>query len=77
ARIAQSFTGCADAYVGSTITGWASVDPESSPGEAPAGELCRLVASQLGVNDGSLEAPGVPNSLEPALSMADNSTGAL
>jgi hypothetical protein len=35
------------------------------------------VASQLGVNDGSLDAQSVPNSLEPALPMADNSTGAL
>lgn len=77
ARIAQSLTGCADAYVGSVITGWASVDPESSPGDAPGAELCRLVASQLGVNDGSLEGQSVPKSLEPTLPMADNSTGAL
>ena len=77
ARIAQSFTGCADAYVGSVITGWAAVDPESAPGDAPGPELCRLVASQLGVNDGSLEGPSVPKSLETGLSMADNLTGAL
>jgi flagellar biosynthesis protein FlhG len=77
ARIAQSLTGCADAYVGSVITGWASVDPEGSPGDAPGADLCRLVASQMGVNDGSLEGESVPNSREPALPMADNSTGAL
>ncbi|MEN9418679.1 MAG: hypothetical protein RI988_2299 [Pseudomonadota bacterium] len=74
-RIAHSLSGCADTYVGSVITGWAPVDPESFPGDPPGPQLCRLVAAQLGVNEGTLEPRTVRNSLERGLGMPENPTG--
>jgi hypothetical protein len=77
AQIAASLSGCADAYVGSVITGWASIDPDSSPGDPPGDDLCRLVAGQLGANVGEENAPSVPKSLARGPSLSQNPTGAL
>ena len=47
ARIAAQLSGCADAYFGAVLHGWARVDPASGAGDATADDLRRLVRAQL------------------------------
>lgn len=76
-HIAQSLTSCAEAYVGATVTGWASVDPRVSPAEPPDPLLCRLVAGQLGINDAVSVATGVKEVTDRAFVLTQNQPGAM
>ena len=76
-HIATSLTSCAEAYVGVTVTGWASVDPRVSPADPPDPMLCRLVAGQLGINDAVSVAPGVKDVTNRGFALTQNQPGAM
>jgi flagellar biosynthesis protein FlhG len=66
-QIAERLASCADGFVGAVLHDWAIVDPASTPRDAPAIALDRLVAAQM-----ALAEDAAPVTLGPRAAAAMN-----